>query len=306
MAMRIVSLLPSATEILFALGLGDQVVGVTHECDYPPEVREKKILTRCIFDAERLSQSEIDQQVRSAAEQGRSLYEIDDAALMQAKPDLIITQELCHVCAITPQEVDRAVSRLPVKPQVISLNPKVLEDVFSDIMLIAHHTGVEAKPLVERLHERVKKVARAALTRQKPKVACIEWLDPLWRTGHWVPVMVELAGGIEVLAQASRPSRPVSWEELVQSNPEIVILMPCGYTLERTRKEFERVQTVYPWEDLPACQNSSIYLVDANAYFSRSGPRLVEGLELLAEMLHPEYFTNLAPLHSYIRISDRR
>ncbi|HEY4491660.1 MAG TPA: hypothetical protein VI958_06635, partial [Acidobacteriota bacterium] len=127
--MRIVSLLPSATEILFALGLGDQVVGVTHECDYPPEVREKKILTRCIFDAERLSQSEIDQQVRSAAEQGRSLYEIDDAALMKAKPDLIITQELCHVCAITPQEVDRAVSRLPVKPQVVSLNPKVLEDV---------------------------------------------------------------------------------------------------------------------------------------------------------------------------------
>ncbi len=300
--MRIVSLLPSATEILFHLGLGDQVVGVTHECDYPEAVRSLPVLTACNFDSEQMTQAQIDEQVRGLATEEKSLYRIDDDLLRLIDPDLIVTQDLCHVCAVTPKEVDRAVAILKNKPGIISLNPKFLDDVFSDMQMIAEATGVDAREILGKLHARVRRIAPAAVLAQRPTVGCIEWLEPLWRTGHWVPGMVDLAGGREVLAQAGKPSRPVSGEELEEKNPDVLIIMPCGYNLSRAREEFLRVRNAYPWDSLSACQNHSVYVVDANSYFSRSGPRLVDGLEMLAEMLHPEYFSGLAPLHSYIRI----
>jgi iron complex transport system substrate-binding protein len=301
--MRIVSLLPSATEILYALGLGEWVVGVTHECDFPPDVRTKPVLTRCVFDSGKLSQEDIDREVRRIAESGESLYRIDDDRMREAAPELIITQDLCHVCAITPNEVQRAVSCLARAPQIISLSPATLDDVFVDLFKVGDAVGINAKPTVESLQARVRRIAPAAILRNRPSVACLEWLEPLWRTGHWVPGMVQLAGGDEILADAGKPSRTVAWDELEQKNPDLLIMMPCGYNLPRAREEFLRVRNLYRWERLRAFQNQSVFVVDANSYFSRSGPRLVDGLEMLAEMLHPEYFENLAPLHSYLRIT---
>ena len=301
--MRIVSLLPSATEILFALGLGDSVVGVTHECDYPAEVRSLPVLTRCAFDSEKLTQKQIDQEVRRLAETGESLYRIDDDLLRVANPDLIVTQDLCHVCAITPDEVQRASKVLQKKPETVMLSPKVLEDVFSDMRTVAAAAGIDAEQIIVNLQSRVKRIAPAAILRERPSAGCIEWLEPLWRTGHWVPEMVQLAGGHELFAEMGKPSRTLSWSELQEKNPDILILMPCGYNLSRAREDFLRVRNAYPWEQLRAFQNQNLFIVDANSYFSRSGPRLVDGLEMLAEIFHPEYFTNLAPLHSYIRIT---
>jgi iron complex transport system substrate-binding protein len=301
--MRIVSLLPSATEILFALGLGDQVVGVTHECDYPPQVRSLPVLTRCVFDSEKLTQEQIDQEVRRLAEAGESLYRIDDDLFREANPDLIITQDLCHVCAITPDEVQRAKRILKSSPQTVLLSPSVLEDVFSDMRSVAKAGAIEAGQIVEKLEARVKRIAPAAILRERQSVGCLEWLDPLWRTGHWVPGMVQLAGGDEVFAEIGKPSRTLTWSELQEKNPEVLIVMPCGYNLSRAREEFLRVRNAFPWESLRAFQNQNIFIVDANSYFSRSGPRLVDGLELLAEIFHPEYFANLAPLHSYVRLT---
>jgi iron complex transport system substrate-binding protein len=246
-----------------------------------------------------MTQQEIDETVREFAKEGKSIYEIDDELLQQAAPDLIVTQELCHVCAITPEEVNRAVACLPVKPRIVTLAPKVLEDVFSDMLEIGRIAGVDASSKVKQLQERVRKIAPACMLENRPAVGCVEWLDPLWRSGHWIPGMVEMAGGNEVLATIGKPSRTLPWEELLEKDPDIVILMPCGYNLEKTRTEFDRVRERYPWRQLKAFRTRNFYMVDANSYFSRSGPRLVDGLELLAEILHPEYFNNYAPLHSY-------
>lgn len=297
--MRICSLLPSGTEILFSLGLGPNVTGVSHECDYPAEAKGLRVLTRCAFDSERLSQKEIDETVKTFARDGKSLYVIDDDALREANPDVIITQDLCHVCAITPDEVDRAVAVLPKRPAIVTLNPSTLDDVLSDVIRVAEACGVDGYPVVGKLQERVKAIAAVALMQQKPRVACLEWLDPLWRTGHWVPGMVELAGATEVLAQIGKPSRGLDWNELASKDPDILIVMPCGCDLIRTREEFLRVREKHPWEDLKAFREGRVALVDANSYFSRPGPRLVNGLELLAELFHQQYFESSAPLQSY-------
>ena len=301
--MNIVSLLPSATEILFALGLGDHVVGVTHECDYPPAVRSLPVLTRCVFDSEAMRQEQIDAEVKRLAEEGRSLYRIDDDLLRELNPDVIVTQDLCHVCAVTPDEVHRAINVLQKKPEIVLLSPKVLEDVFADMHTVARACGIDSKEIVEKLQSRVRQIAPAAGLRERPGVGCLEWLEPLWRTGHWIPGMVQLAGAEEIFAEIGKPSRPLSWSELEEKNPDILIIMPCGYNLTRAREDFLRVRHIYPWQNLQAFQNQSVFIVDANAYFSRSGPRLVEGLEMFAEIFQPEYFQGRAPLHSYIRIT---
>jgi len=298
--MNICSLLPSATEILFALGLGDQVAGITHECDYPPETRSIRVLTRCAFDSEGLTPNEIDQTVRELAASGGSLYKIDEEQLRSADPDLIVTQDLCHVCAITPDDVQKAITNLARKPSVLSLNPSFLKDVFTDMKRVAVAAGIDGDSVIRSLQARVQRVQEGSDSHE-PTVGCIEWLEPLWRSGHWVPEMVNLAGGRDVFAVPGKPSRSLSWHELEEKDPDILIFMPCGFSLSRTRDEFSRLKDSYPWSKLKAHKLQQIYLVDANAYFSRSGPRLVEGLELLAEILHPERFQNIAPIHSYVR-----
>jgi iron complex transport system substrate-binding protein len=300
--MNICSLLPAATEIICRLGLEDQITGVTHECDFPPGVRVKTILTRCAFDSENMNPAEIDDAVRSLAVAGKSLYEIDDEKLRRANPDLIVTQDLCHVCAITPGEVERAMQSLEKKPKMISLNPKRLADVFADFHKIGDAAGASSRAIVMDLEARVEKIKCASDRKPKPTVGCIEWLQPLWQAGHWIPEMIQIAGAEEVLASPGEPSRSLTWEELEKADPDVVVIMPCGYDLERTRTEFLNSQHSYPWTKLKAFQKHQIFLVDANSYFSRPGPRLVDGLEILAEMLHAEYFAGMAPYNSYTRI----
>ena len=296
--MRICSLLPSATEIVYALGLGDQLYGVSHECDYPPEAAAKPTLIRFAFDQSSLSSLEIDHAVMERLRSGEGVYAIDQDLLRQAEPDLILTQELCDVCAVPYSEVKRAVDQLVSRPRLLPLSPSLLGDVLQDISRVGEATGREEQAgfLVRRLRERIDRVtARTATAAERPATFCLEWADPLYVAGHWIPEMVEMAGGIDGLGGKGKPSVPIEWERVVIYAPEVVILMPCGFDVERAVREMPLLTRLPGWLDLPAVQRGQVYAVNATAYFSRSGPRLVDGLELLAKILHPELFPGPIP-----------
>lgn len=293
--MRICSLLPSATEIAFALGLGDAVVGVTHECDYPPEAKKKPVVVKSAFDAGAMGSGEIDRTVSQRLEGKQSLYIIDIPRLKEANPDLILTQDLCDVCAIEPDEVLEAVASLPERPQLITLAPHLLGDMLRDIERVGEAAARQsaASSLIKSLRERIHSVAeRAKKSAHRPRVACLEWLDPLYNAGHWIPEIVELAGGIAGLAEKGKPSTKIAWERVIEFAPEVIVLMPCGFDVERTLKETPLIQRFPDWKDLPAVKRGKVFAVNGHAYFSRSGPRLVDGLEILAHILHPELFPN--------------
>jgi iron complex transport system substrate-binding protein len=296
--MRIVSLLPSATEIVYLLGLGEQLTGVSHECDYPPAARGKRKIIRPAFENSALRSQEIDARVRAAFARAEGIYQIDLEALKAADPDLILTQELCDVCAAPYEDVLEVVSKLPRKPEVLSLDPQRFEDVLRDVERVGEATGRlrEAEEAVKSLTERVAVVAgRAARATTRPKVVCLEWLDPLMASGHWVPEMVSLAGGIEPLGTLGAPARKVSWEEVLSSVPEILILMPCGFAVARVLEELHLVTGLPGWDILPSVQRNAVFAVDGHAYYSRSGPRLVDGLEIMAHIIHPELFRGPTP-----------
>ena len=296
--MRICSLLPSATEIVYALGLGDQLYGVSHECDYPPAAAAKPALIRSVFDQSALSSLEIDHAVMERLRQGEGVYTIDLDLLRQAEPDLILTQDLCDVCAVPYSEVQRAVDQLVSQPRLLPLSPSLLGDVLQDINRVGEATGREEQAgfLVRRLRERIDRVtARTATAAERPATFCLEWADPLYVAGHWIPEMVEMAGGIDGLGGKGKPSVPIEWERVVSYAPEVVILMPCGFDVERAVREMPLLTRLPGWLDLPAVQRGQVYAVNATAYFSRSGPRLVDGLELLAKILHPELFPGPIP-----------
>ena len=296
--MRICSLLPSATEILYALGLGDQIVGVSHECDYPAGALTKPRILRTTINQSHLSSEEIDQKVRASLKRHESLCRIDEDALRRAHPDLILTQELCDVWAIDAVQVSAALQALPYKPRVLSLHPHTLSEALEDIRLVAEATGrqAQAEELLQSCRRRIHRVQEqlAGISR-RPRVFCVEWLKPPMACGHWVPEMVELAGGIEVLGRAGQPSRYVTEEEIVSARPEVLVLMPCGFSMERTRRESPVLLSQSWWDEIPATQNGQIYLVNGPAYFSRSGPRLIDGIELLATLFHPDRYTVLFP-----------
>ncbi len=288
--MKICSLLPSATEIVCALGLGDSLAGVSHECDYPPEVRGKPVLIHPRVDAT-ASPGEIDRQVRGLVARGESLYAVDDDALRGIEPDLILTQNLCHVCAASPDDLAAALARLSHPPQVLALTPHSLADVWEDIRSVGQVTrrAAEAEALARRLAERVAAVERAVAGAPLPRVLCLEWLDPPYVAGHWVPEMVAKAGGADVLGRAGEPSFQVGWEAVMAAQPDVVLIMPCGYGAEKAAAEFAQIARPAGWERLPAVRAGRVFAVDANSYFSRPGPRLAEGVEHLAKILHPEF-----------------
>ena len=305
--MRICSLLPSATEILFALGLDDEVAGVTHECDFPPEARKKQVVVRsrlaCGADP-----AEIDRQVSDFLARGESLYSVDLDALRAIEPDLIITQDLCHVCAASPDDLATALARLPRQPRVLSLAPHSLAEVWNDIRAVGEATGCAAQghALVEELQRRVAAVEHAAAgAAERPCVVCMEWLDPPYAAGHWVPEMVARAGGREVLGRVGEPSSRVRWEEILALLPEVIVLMPCGYGLEQVIAEFARTRLPAGWEELPAVRQGRVYAVDASGYFSRPGPRLATGVEILVQVLHPEHARVAAPDEAVCSVLDR-
>lgn len=304
--MRICSLLPSATEIVFALGLGDDVVAVTHECDYPPEAKKRPVVVKSIIDHHKSGSHQINRIISEHLQAKKSVYTIDLPRLREANPDLILTQELCDVCAVDYQEVVEASRSLPQKPKIISLTPGLLSDVLRDIERVGQVTGREreAEALLARLRERIDRVReQTSRSDLRPRVACLEWLDPIYNAGHWVPEMVELAGGREGLAQRGEPSIKISWNDIVQFAPEVIVLMPCGFDGERTLKEVYLLYRLPGWNELPAVKEGRLFAVNGHSYFNRSGPRLVDGLEILAQIIHPEIFSWQAPPEAAQRLA---
>jgi iron complex transport system substrate-binding protein len=282
--MRIASLVPSATEMLFALGLGDSVVGVTHECDYPDEAAERPHLTRSVIPPG-LSAAEIDREVRERTARGDAIYELDAEELTELEPELIVTQALCEVCAVSFDDVTAVAARMEEPPEVLSLDPTTLGEVVADIrrLGVAAHVQEEAEELIIEIGHRLDAVAAAvAEAAEQPTVLALEWLDPAYIGGHWVPQMIEHAGGIDLLGFAGEKSRVASWEEIEASKPRVVVAMPCGYDADRAAAEAYQHA-----ERLARLGASHVVAVDASSYFSRPGPRLVDGVELLAHVLHP-------------------
>jgi iron complex transport system substrate-binding protein len=288
--MRICSLLPSATEVIALLGLSDELVGISHECDYPPSVRNVPIMVEPMIPPHGLASAEIDRQVGQLVASGQRLYRLKDHLLRQAQPDLILSQDLCHVCAVTPDQLHDALCSLRHQPTVLTVNPRTVHDVIDDVVRIGDAAGrsAEGHRLATQLRDRLDAVrTRVQGLSQRPRVACIEWLSPLYVAGHWIPEMVQLAGGQDVLAQPGSPSRVVTWDEVLAATPDVLIVMPCGFSVERTHTELlQLMQQPGHWL-LSSDLAPHTFLVDASSYFSRPGPRLIDGIELLAAILHP-------------------
>ncbi len=290
--MRIVSLVPHATELLFALGLGEQVIAVTHECDYPPAALELTRVTRDALPAG-LSSAQIDAAVRERTQAGEAIYALDEVALRGLAPELIVTQALCPVCAVSYSEVAALAARLPSCPEVIALDPKALGETLGDVLTLARATGVPERgaALLAQSRARIARVERAVAGRRRARVVALEWLDPVFLAGHWTPEMIAIAGGEDVLGAAGESSTTLAWEAVAAARPDVVVVMPCGYDAARAREE-----ALVPGHarQLAALGAERIVAVDASAYFSRPGPRLIDGLELLGHILHPEVLP-LAP-----------
>jgi iron complex transport system substrate-binding protein len=286
---RICSLLPSATEILYALGLGDAVVGVTHECDFPPEAAKKPPLIRPRVDP-LASPAVIDRQVTEIVSRGESIYSVDADLLAALNPDLIVTQDLCHVCAASPDDLATALTRFSKQPKILSLTPHSLADVWDDIRRIGEETGRrrDAQGLAITLEQKVAAIEMKVANAPRPRVLCVEWMDPFYIAGHWIPEMVAKAGGEDVLGRAGKPSFRATAEQIADTNAEIIIVMPCGYSSGRAATEFSFEGLPSSWDRLPAIRNRRVFAVDANSYFSRPGPRLSDGIALLAHLFHPQ------------------
>jgi len=304
--MRICSLLPSATEILYALGLGDDIVGVSHECDYPPEALQKPRVIHSTIDHERLSSEEIDRAVHHTLERRESLYRIDEDVLRAAQPELIVTQELCDVCAVDTSTVSHALRVLSSQPKVVSLHPHTVSELLDEIHLLGKATGREAQAeaLVLAFRQRIERIRTRVAGAPRPRVFCLEWLGPLMAAGHWVPAMVELAGGHEVLGRDGKASHYVSPDEVASADPEVLVIMPCGFSIQRTRQELSGITTQPWWSALPAVRRQRVYLVNGPAYFNRSGPRLIDGMEILAGLIHPDRCADLVP-QGAVEVAER-
>ncbi|MBE9043975.1 cobalamin-binding protein [Pleurocapsales cyanobacterium LEGE 10410] len=290
--LKIVSLLPSATEIVDCLGLTDSLVGRSHECDYPPTVKDLPVCTEARLDSSKKS-GEIDADVQSLIQEALSIYKIKLEVLEQLKPTHIITQDQCDVCAVNLPEVERAIAQLTnFHPQVISLQPNILRQVWGDIERVAQILEVEAQPVLNKLQNRLEAIAQkiADSTPEKPTVVALEWTEPLMTAGNWIPELIEIAGGEPLLSFKGEQSPYLFWESLIDVDPDIIVIMPCGFGLERTKQE-SKILTQHPaWKSLKAIKNSKVFITDGNAYFNRPGPRLVDSAEILAEIFHPHLF----------------
>ena len=298
---RIVSLLPAATEIAAALGLMDQVVGISHECDFPSEPNERPRVTHCSVHGAGLTSGEVDAWVRRALRENGTIYTIDEPLLRELRPDVILTQKLCDVCAVGYGTVARLAEALPGSPRIVNLEPSSLSDIFDDIRRVAKTCGVPSvgEEVVARLSGRVEAVRRlVSRTANPPRCFVMEWVDPPFCSGHWGPELVEIAGGQDPLGRKHQPSVQIDWQEVLDARPEVIVLALCGYGLDLARRDYELLRRFPGFDSIPAARSGEIYLVDASAFFARPGPRIVESLELLAGILHPEEFPEFAPLGS--------
>jgi iron complex transport system substrate-binding protein len=310
--------------MLYAIGAGDQITGVTHECKYPDDAKRKPKVINSSFDATRLTSREIDNKIGGLMKTGGNIYVINDQNLRNAKPDLIIAQGVCEVCAPFTKELDRASSILGYKPELLVLDPHDLNDIMISIMDVAEKVGrvSEGRKLVVSLQNRIDTVRRSigeiikrknannnsidTANNIRPRIVCIEWIDPLFAAGHWIPQMVEIAGGINGLSTVGQPSRRMYIEEILKYNPDKIILMPCGFDLERTSEEVNALEESDKWKSLRAVQSDEVYAVDANSYFSKPGPRTVTGVEILAKIFYPECSSIVdLPVNSFTKITIR-
>jgi len=304
----ICSLLPSATEIVFALGLGDRLAAVTHECDFPPEAARLPVITRSTLDyLETRRSPDIHTHISMALHGGSSIYLLDQQLLERLSPDVILTQELCDVCAVSYETVKQAVRRLPGRATILSLEPTTLQGILDTIRQVGEATGARAQAasLVRELGEQVDAIAvRARTASGCPRVFAMEWLDPAFTAGHWVPELVRRAGGRDELGREGYPSTQVSWRRVTEYDPEIIVLMPCGFTLDRTLEDVANVTLPEEWSGLSAVRSGRIYAVNGSAYFNRPGPRIVMGLQILSEIIHPEIFPRTTPPEAWQRLAD--
>jgi iron complex transport system substrate-binding protein len=304
--MRIVSLLPSATEIVCAIGLGDELVGVTHECDFPPDVIGKPVITHSVHDLSAASSRDIHRLVTASVHGGSSLYALDEEALADAKPDLILTQELCRVCAVSYREVNEVARAIDADITVVSLEPTSIEGILNTITTVGAMTEAEdaAIDLVETLRERLGTVAEKVQARRdaggrSPRVVGLEWLDPPFATGHWVPEQIRQAGGWELLGSDGEASTQTTWDAVSEVDPEMLLLMPCGFHLQETIDAWAATRRPPGYSDLTAARRGQVFALDGSAYFSRPGPRVIDGIELLAEIFDPDAFVDVAPFGSW-------
>jgi iron complex transport system substrate-binding protein len=290
---RIVSLLPSATEIVCALGLEEQLVGITHECDYPASIADRPRLTASRISHETMTSAQIDHAVRSQLDGHGSIYDLDEVALRALEPDLILTQELCDVCAVSYRTVEQAARLFETDVRVVSLEPNTIRDILANITTVGELTGrvAAAAELVQKLSARVDRVAAAlADVQARPRTLMLEWLEPPFAPGHWVPEQVAIAGGDHAFGRAGQPSLVTTAEQIREYGPEVIVMIPCGYYKEDILRQLPQSNLPAGWADLPAVRSGDVWAVDATSYFSRPGPRVLDGIEILARILHPEVF----------------
>ncbi len=296
--MRICSLVPGGTEVIAALGFADRLVGISHECDIPASLAHVPVMIEPLVGHGSALSEDIDRQIKRMVAAGQPLYRLNESAFQTVQPDLIVTQDLCHVCAVTPDQLGRAIQRLARPPRLVTLAPRSLEEVFGDIVRIAEAlAAAEAgRGFVQGLRRRLEQVRLHTTARQpRPRVVCLEWLAPLYVAGHWVPEMVEWAGGQDVLGSKEAPSREVTWKNVEQAQPDLILVMPCGYAVDRTIHELGQAGPVREEWRAALARWPNSYVVDAASYFSRPGPRLVDGVELLAAIVHPDTPVPLPP-----------
>jgi iron complex transport system substrate-binding protein len=309
---RVVSFLPSATEILYELGAGSQIIGVTHECNYPKEAKLKPKIINSSFDTSTMSSKEIDDKIVELFGNGQNIYIINDDVLKESRPNVIIAQGVCEVCSPFTKEINRAISILGYNPEVLILDPNNISDILDNISEIAQKVekikvGQELVRMLEVRINKIKTITEIKNAKNIPRILCLEWLDPFFTAGHWVPEMVEIAGGINGLSKPKEQSRRTSIEEIKKFDPDKIILMPCGFNIDRTIKEYTNSSTLLnknnEWNNLRAIKNNELYVVDAGSYFSKPGPRTITGIEILAKIISPNEFEHFqTPKNSYSRL----
>jgi iron complex transport system substrate-binding protein len=306
---RIVSLLPAASEMVYALGIGDRLLGVTHECDFPADAKSKPIVSRPAIDLAGMTTEQIDATISARIARGESIYEIDEILLRDLEPDLIVTQNLCQVCAPSGDELSRALESLKTAPKVLFMSPNSIEDILRNVLDLSVATGREGigNGLVAQWVSRLQNVRHAVRDAEtRPRVFCAEWVDPIFSSGHWLPQMVEIAGGFDGLGRPGSDSRRVAWSEVIDLAPELIIVSPCGFHLNGASEQTRVLQSLPHWNELPAVKNGRVYAVDADSYFARPGPRIIDGTELLAHLIHPQAVPWSGPPEAYCRIATPR
>lgn len=303
--LRIVSFLPAATEMVFALGLGDALVGVSHECDFPAAAKTKPVVVKPAMALEKMTLREIDVAVAERIRSGGSLYQVDENLLRELKPDLILTQNLCQVCGPAGNEITVVLKCLTPKPEIVWMSPHSIEGIFQNILELGKATNRlrQAEAIVAERRARLEKVSTRTKNISRPQIFCMEWADPVYCAGHWVPEMIEIAGGVDELARKGTDSVRIKWDDVLNYAPEILILSPCGFHLAQALEQISILKSLPGWAEIPAVRNGKVFAADANSYFARPGPRVVEGTELLAHLIHPELFDWNGPADAFQHVS---